>query len=140
MKLVIDTNVLVSSLFWKGAPATLMMAVDGGKASHVLSAPLLEEFIVVVDRPKFTKPLNKMGASVSELVDRVSVGAEKVIPATISQPTKLRDPKDVMVLATALAAEADAIVTGDKDLLVLKEFEGIPILNVCEALARLEVR
>jgi len=52
-------------------------------------------------------------------------------------PTALRDPKDMPVLAWAVAARADAIVSGDKDLLSMKSFEGIPIITVREALLQL---
>jgi uncharacterized protein len=55
----------------------------------------------------------------------------------VAVPPELRDPKDLKILAAAVGAGADAIVTGDNDLLVLKAFEGIPILRVEEALKRL---
>ena len=58
-------------------------------------------------------------------------------PASTPVPASLRDPDDVHVLACAVASVADAIVTGDHDLLVLKQFEGIPIIEVKEALRRL---
>jgi uncharacterized protein len=48
----------------------------------------------------------------------------------------LRDPNDNMILATDLAAGADVIVTGDRDLLVLQEYEGIPIVTAKEFLER----
>ena len=51
--------------------------------------------------------------------------------------SSLRDRDDVHVLACAVGAEADAIVTGDKDLLTLKDFGGIPIIDAAEALKRL---
>lgn len=52
-------------------------------------------------------------------------------------PAELRDLDDVHVLACAVSAEADAIVTGDKDLLTLESFAGIPIIDAAEALKRL---
>ena len=61
------------------------------------------------------------------------------MPARIIPPAELRDPDDVHVLACAAAAEADAIVTGDKDLLSLKSFAGIPILTVREVLEKLSI-
>ncbi len=54
-------------------------------------------------------------------------------------PTKLRDPNDLAVLACAVSAEADVIITGDKDLLALNPFEDIPIITVTDALERLEL-
>jgi predicted nucleic acid-binding protein len=58
-------------------------------------------------------------------------------PAPMPVPAALRDPDDVHVLACAAAAQADAIVSGDKDLLDLKTFAGIPIINAADALRRL---
>jgi len=58
-------------------------------------------------------------------------------PADIPIPPELRDPKDLMVLAAAVGGGADAIVTGDKDLLALGEFRGIPILDVSKVLTQL---
>ena len=54
-------------------------------------------------------------------------------------PSSLRDPDDLHVLVGAVGADADAIVTGDDDLLSLKIFEGIPILTVRQALERLGI-
>jgi predicted nucleic acid-binding protein len=56
-----------------------------------------------------------------------------VIPATIVTPSKLRDADDAQVLAGAASAQADVIVSGDGDLLVLRAFQGIPILNAAQA-------
>ena len=137
VKLVIDTNIIVSGLFWRGAPSQLMIAVVDGPVQHVCSAALLEEFIVVIDRSKFIEPLNAMDCTVSDLFSKISAQAKLVVPADIKMPPGLRDPKDLMVLAAAVGGEADAIVTGDKDLLTLGEFRGIPILDVAGALARL---
>jgi predicted nucleic acid-binding protein len=63
--------------------------------------------------------------------------ARAIEPAAINVPAALRDPDDVHVLACAVAAAADAIVTGDHDLLMLETFEGIPIIDVREAIRRL---
>jgi len=59
------------------------------------------------------------------------------LPARILPPAELRDPDDIHVLACAISAKADAIVTGDKDLLSMKTFAGIPIISAAEALKRL---
>jgi predicted nucleic acid-binding protein len=62
-----------------------------------------------------------------------------VQPATIA-PTVLADPDDDHVLACALAAKAELIVSGDRHLLHLHEYQGIPILNTADALKRLEAK
>ena len=59
-----------------------------------------------------------------------------VIPTVLSNRVS-RDPTDDVILGTAVAAGADLLVTGDKDLLVLKHFESIPIITPTDCLARL---
>jgi uncharacterized protein len=59
------------------------------------------------------------------------------VSAPITGPELLRDPADLHVLACAVAASADAIVTGDLDLLVLETFHGIPIIKVTDAMRML---
>ena len=68
---------------------------------------------------------------------RFRAACNEAIPAQVMPPPELRDPDDLHVLACAVGASADAVVTGDKDLLTLKVFEGIPIINAGEALKRL---
>jgi len=63
-----------------------------------------------------------------EIIKLLESECIKVQPASVPKKA-CRDPDDLMVLGTALAGEADAIVTGDKDLLVLDTFESIPILS-----------
>jgi uncharacterized protein len=65
--------------------------------------------------------------------------ATVVQPAPIA-PTVLADPDDDHVLACALAAKAELIVSGDRHLLGLHEYQGIPILNTSDALQRLEAK
>ena len=57
-------------------------------------------------------------------------------PTTFVDVPELRDPNDAKILAAAEAAGAEALITGDRDLLVLKEFQGIPILSPQEFLSR----
>jgi len=68
------------------------------------------------------------------LAARFRAACYEATPARITPPAALRDPDDVHVLACAVTAEADAIVTGDNDLLALESFEGIPIIKAAEAL------
>src|SRR5208283_1886576 len=99
--------------------------------------PLWVEFVEVLDRPKFAARLRLFGLTPTMLADGlrqyVTWSAETHLPP----PPQLRDPKDLLVLAAAVAARADAIVTGDDDLLSMKSFEGIPIIEVREALEHL---
>jgi putative PIN family toxin of toxin-antitoxin system len=67
----------------------------------------------------------------------VAKGFSESCPTTSVNVPELRDPDDAEILATASAANAEAIVTGDQDLLTLNEFEGIPIMTPTDLLNHL---
>jgi uncharacterized protein len=87
---------------------------------------------------KLGAELLKRDISAQQLVMSYSALCEIVSPAPLAQPV-CRDPDDDAILACAKAANANLIVSGDKDLLVLGTFEGIPILTAVQALQRLTV-
>lgn len=137
MKLVVDSNVLVSGALWPGPSARLLSAILGGRAQMFLSQSLLEEFSDVLQRPKFAERLTARGESAVSIVARFRAACFETTPAPLVPPEQLRDPDDVHVLACALAADADAIVSGDNDLLSLGSFQAIPIITPRQALGRL---
>lgn len=136
MRIVIDTNVLVSALFWKGTPHTLLSQVRLGDFELVMSHVLFEELTEVIARPKFTSILQRTTRTHQQILSELHVLAE-MISAPPLPHTVCRDPDDDAVLACALAARADLIVSGDDDLLTLKEFQQIPIVTASEAIQRL---
>jgi len=99
---------------------------------------LLEELTDVLTRPAATKQLTAIGKAAREVLADYLEAVELVEPAEL--PRIVRDPDDDHVLACALAARADLIVTRDKDLLVLKSYQDIPILAAAEALRRIEAQ
>ena len=139
MKLVVDTNVLISGSLWQGPSARLISAALQGKAQIFLSLTILLEFRETLERPRFAPRLAAQGETAESLTNRFRAVCHEALPATIIPPAELRDRDDLHVLACAVAAGADAIVTGDKDLLTLKNFEGIPIIEPTEALKRLGI-
>jgi predicted nucleic acid-binding protein len=96
---------------------------------------LLLELEDVLPRVKFAKKVAAAGFGVAQLIARYAVLAHSVAPANIT-PTVLADPDDDHVLACALAADADLIVSGDAGLLNLKQFHGMPIVTPLEAVIR----
>ena len=95
---------------------------------------MLAELAEVIGRGKFAARVHDAGVAAAELVEDYARLAEIVVPASLSEPAS-RDPDDDLVLATALAAEASLIVSGDRDLLVLGTFRDIRILAAADALA-----
>jgi putative PIN family toxin of toxin-antitoxin system len=137
VRLVIDTNVVVSAQVWGGTPRKLLELAAAGEVSLFTSAPLLAELARVLAYPKVLTTLQARGFSLDDLVLGYAELATVVTPAAIAS-TITADPADDLVLATALAAQVDLAVTGDKrHLLVLGSFQGIPIVTVAEAMVRI---
>jgi putative PIN family toxin of toxin-antitoxin system len=134
---VSDTNTVVSGLLWGGAPRQVLDAARRGELVLFTSPELLAELDDVLSRPKFTKRLEVAGVTAAELVTGYAALARVVrlgpVEAVISD-----DPDDDVVLATAVAARAEIIVSGDHHLLTLGQHKGIAILSAVEMLARLQ--
>ena len=119
-KAVIDTNLFISALLTPyGTPAKLLNAWRKGKYDLVISNDMLSELREVVVEPYFKKHTILAKRSL-QVVMTLRLGAEFVKPTSLNQlPVHCRDPKDDKVLALSLVADADYLVTGDKDLLEL---------------------
>lgn len=133
MRAVIDTNVLLSGLLWHGAPHLLLRAVRDGVFVLVSSPALLAELERVISRKKFDAILTRSNTSKKESLAELRQLAEVIEPPPLPQQV-CRDPDDDAVLALAVAAQADIIVSGDDDLLALVRYQGIPIVGPAEAL------
>lgn len=135
MRVVLDTNVVVSALLWGGIPYRLIQAASAGDIALFASAVLLDELRDTLARPHLASRLAQQPASVEQAIGLYSQLVGHVVPRTIA-PTS-RDPDDDHVLACALAAKAQLIVSGDKDLLDLCHYRTIAILTPAQALARI---
>jgi uncharacterized protein len=138
VRLVLDTNTALSGLLWHGTPSKLIDAAQSREVFLFTSVPLLAELRGVLAREKFAMPLQARGVSVKDLFDGYAALAALVEPVAITPIS--RDPTDDCVLGTALAAQANLIVSGDQDLITLRSYRGIPILNAAQALARIASR
>jgi uncharacterized protein len=134
VKVVFDTNVVLSASFWRGAPFDCLAAWAEGRCAAIVSPPLLAEYHETLEELQLDYP----GIRRVEWVEALTESAELVFPAdraTGATP----DPGDEMVLECALAGEADFIVSGDKKhLLPLRQFRGIPIVSPREFLRRMK--
>ena len=122
MKVVLDTNVLLAAFATRGL-CEAVMEVCVADHGLVVSEHVLKEFRRNL-RAKIKVPPRQVDETVAFLREHMEV----VKPAKVP-PDACRDRADLAVLGTALAAEADCLVTGDQDLLILKRFHGTAILS-----------
>ena len=135
MRAVVDTNVLLSALLWSGPPHALLEQARNGTVTLISSPALLAELARVIERPKFDVILLRTNTSRVQTLAEVRLLAEVIDPPPLAQAV-CRDKDDDAVLAPAIAAQADMVISGDDDLLCLSPFDGIPILTPAQALQR----
>jgi putative PIN family toxin of toxin-antitoxin system len=124
MKAVFDTNVLIAAFLTEGICAKLLIRARRRYFDLILCDGILQEFKRVLKK-KFAVSSQEM----SEALIILSTAAQDILGQTDSIAPICRDPDDNLILACARNAAADYIVTGDEDLLVLKNYEGISILS-----------
>lgn len=128
MRVVFDTNVFVSALVLPGGRAdeALQRVIDG-KDTLIVSKPILNELLSVLAR-KFARDreeLARVAVFVSSLAETVEPNEKLAV---------LSDEPDNRILECALAGSAEVIVTGDRAMLALEEFQGVRILSLAEYL------
>jgi uncharacterized protein len=130
-RFVLDTNVVVSALLFRAETSKLQEFWAAGRFRLVASPMMLDEYRRVLAYPRFgLSPEESSGLMVAHVLPFCDI--VEVEPG----PPVCRDENDDMFLYAAVAARADAIVSGDKDVLVLgPEFQGIPILTARQAIA-----
>jgi len=133
LRAVADTNIVVSALLWRGAPHRLFGRIESAEIAFYTSRVLIAELADVLPRRKLARAVRATGKSVERLVSEYEAIAQLVKPRALRAPVS-RDPDDDHVLACALGARAQLIVSGDMDLRILKTYRGIRIASPAEAL------
>jgi putative PIN family toxin of toxin-antitoxin system len=132
---VVDTNVIASALIRpQGTTGQVLAFLRKKRFTIIFSAPQLIELVDVLSRPKIRLKYQVQSEDITALINLFRLEGELVTPGR--KINVCRDPGDNFVLEAAVEGKVDAIVTGDADLLSLREFESIPILKVAEFLAR----
>lgn len=139
LRLVADTNIVVSALLWHGAPHQLFQFTESEQIALYSSRALIDELSDVLRRPKLHQAVKASGKTAGALAAEYERLVELVEPRKLRRRTG-RDPDDEAVLACAAAAQADVIVSGDKDLIVLKSYRRILIVSAVEALQLVKPR
>jgi hypothetical protein len=123
-RIILDTNIWISFLISKNYTEIDNLILTSG-FTLLFSNESLEEFIEVVNRPKFKKFFSKR--DVEKLLSLFDQYAELIV---IQSNTHIcRDPKDNFLLDLAIDGKADFLITGDKDLLVVGKISGIQIIT-----------
>ena len=132
LRVVFDSNVIISGFLFGGPPARLLQLALDGSVQMVSSLPILDEIRDVLQRPKFGLSIDQVLMFINELHTLSEVVVPQMRFSVITA-----DPDDDMILECAFAANADMIVSGDAHLLTLGCWETILILSPAEALKRL---
>jgi putative PIN family toxin of toxin-antitoxin system len=132
MRLVIDTNVLVSAFLWNGTPSRLIDLASDTEIQLFTSGALLDELAEVLHRKKLAKQVQATGFTATQLVNQYRRLAYRVTARELPRQIS-RDPDDDHVIACALAAPAELIVSGDRDLLNLSKHQGIRMVTAADA-------
>ena len=138
LRLVLDTNIVVAGLLWNGPPRRLIELAIEGEAVELFSSPvLLDELAHTLGYSKFAARINSLGTSIAALVGQYSGLVSLVVPASVPRIVA-NDADDDHVIAAAVAARAELIVTGDrKHLLPIGIHQGIAIVTAREVVERI---
>jgi len=131
MKIVIDANMFISALIWDGIPETVVNRAADRSDTLFISDAILDEIDRTLRKPKF-------GRSEDHVVSFVAYIKKIGKKVTVSPKHRItgicRDHSDDKYIECALAAGADYIISGDRDLLDLKEYGGVKIVNARDCL------
>ncbi|MGB3295616.1 MAG: putative toxin-antitoxin system toxin component, PIN family [Phormidesmis sp.] len=136
MKVVIDVNVWISGLLWGGVPGENLRLAYEERITSYVSPELMRELEVTLQRPKFQPQLKKRDHTAESLL-AIAASLSQFVSITVSEFDDLRDPADAKIIATAIAAQAQALITGDRDLLVLQTVQNVPMLTPAQFLSAL---
>lgn len=132
IRAVIDTNVFVSGVFWKGPPCQVLQAWSGGRFKLIATTSILDEYDRVLG-----ELANKYNFSnYTRILELVKLNAELVSPVRFTRPV-CRDKDDDKFLSAALGGNAPFLVSGDNDLIAVDGFKGIRVLKAKAFLAEL---
>jgi len=124
VRVVLDTNVLISGIFFSGPPSEILTHWKNGIFESVVSESIITEYVRVTEEIAQRFPQ----IEVAEILDLFIVNS-KVVDTEGLEIRLCEDPDDDKFLECAVAGECQAIVSGDKHLLKVKEFQGIKIIR-----------
>ncbi len=129
MKIVCDTNVLISGMLFGGKPRELLRLCSTAQVVNVISPDIMQEVEEVLQRPKFGLHPEQVYRILGMFMETFAL-----VTPTITVDDIISDPDDNQILEAAYAAEAEAIVFGDNHLLELVSWRGISVLTPADFL------
>ncbi|GCL35171.1 nucleotide binding protein PINc [Sphaerospermopsis reniformis] len=135
MKVVVDVNVLISALLWGGTPRKTLILAQNNQISIFASPDLFQELETTLKRTKFQAKIKSLGLTVEDILDATTEVLQTCPNISLDiDISQLRDMKDYHILAAAVSAQAEVLITGDQDLLVLNKFAEILIMTPADFL------
>jgi len=125
---VLDTNVLISALLFKGELTRMVGIWQSGKMIPIISKETFNELRAVLEYPKFS--LSR--AEIKSLIEQEILPFFEVVNVSKHVKGACRDPGDDKFISCAISANADCIVTGDKDLSDLKKYQSVRIIHASD--------
>ena len=132
MRVVLDTNVLMSGIFWAGPPARILAAWSEGRFDLLASLAILIEYRLVGERLSEQYP----SVDIDPVLDLV-IRESRIVESVPLPVNACDDPDDVMFLACAIAGKAACVVSGDRTLLRASGYKGIEVVKPRDFLARI---
>ena len=126
MRIVADTNVVISGTFFKGNPRRVVEAIIKSEVDAYATPDIIDEYLSVVDR------IAKRGEGIFDSSGFLRFIADLNLIEALTEVSVCRDPDDNKFIACAIDADALFIVSGDNDLLDLKDYEGIKIITAAD--------
>ena len=123
MRVALDTNVLISAIFFSGPPSRILAAWLEDEFDLVVSTEILEEYREVAGRIREQFP----GVEFVPLLDRIALHALLVVPVKLPDDA-CTDRDDIKFLECAVACRADCVVSGDRALLRSSGYEGVDVI------------
>ena len=135
MIVVLDTNVLISATFWNGDSNRILEKIEQKEVTLIISREILEELICVLNYKEIQEKVKNKNLEMKRAVEKIASLATIVEPSQKFTVIK-DDPDDNKFLDCAIAGKADYIISQDKHILKLNEFQGINIVTPSEFLRR----
>ena len=137
MRIVIDTNIWISGLLWKGDGWRLLKLAEAGKIELCLAYPMVLELEEVLNYERFQARLQMLDVTSTQLAAYALTLATALDVSRPHLPIVAADPDDDIFLLCAVEARAVYVVTNDRHLLALKSYQGVGIVKLEDFLAQI---